>query len=269
MEPFRLAFWMFPEKIKIAFYLLFLLSITLFLVGFYSRLSIWMKGKNNCDKLSGLNKLGLLKLIFLKMFSRDCILAKRVFAQSYLRGFALLGIIWSLILIFLSTVLVTVDHILGTNLITVNNVTFPYYSFLFDIAGFFLLFGLIFALTRRYLFAKNISTFEDWGILLLILMIVITGFLSEGLRLAAWGLTDLTTLESPFGMLVAYLLSSLTNLEVVETINILRITMALHLLFTIFLIAYIPFSSLFHMFAAQITTFISSTRYEGYIHEEN
>lgn len=261
MEPLGLAFRMFPEEIKIGFYVAFLAAIAVFVVGTLARVSIWTQGKDEKDVLSGLGMLGLLKLSFIKMFSKDCIFASRVFARSRVRGLMLLSIVWSILLLFAGTLLVTADYVLNLRLVTIQSDIFPIYSLVFDLIGVFLFIGVIIGLVRRYIIKPEriITSIEDGGVLLLLLLIVLSGFVSEGLRLAVWGTTSLefgAAEMAPVGMVFAYFLDAALEPD----IGVRRLAMASHLLLTIFFVAYIPFSKLFHLFAAQITTYAASRR---------
>jgi nitrate reductase gamma subunit len=71
---------------------------------------------------------------------------------------------------------------------------------------------------------------------------------------------------SPIGGLFAKALAALLPGESLFEAH--RIAWLLHGIAAMVFIAYIPFSKMFHLFAAQISTSLASTRYGGTLYEE-
>lgn len=98
----------------------------------------------------------------------------------------------------------------------INGSFYCYFSLFADIAGLVVLFGLFIALYRRYkirpsrLDTKSIDTYA----LILILIIIVTGYSVEGLRIVISGLPDFEV-WSPVGYALAQIFS-LLNREVLE-----------------------------------------------------
>jgi nitrate reductase gamma subunit len=268
LEPLNLAFGIFPNWIKVLFYIFFSVTIVISIVGVIARISIWAKGRDEDDIIKNIGTLGFLRLSFIKLFSKECILARRVFEESWTRGMMLLFIMWGIFFLLAATVVVTLDYILRLRLITIHSEIFPAYSLLLDLIGALAFIGVTYGLLRRCISksTRAATSTEDWMVLLLLFFIILSGFISEGLRLAAWGSVSLKIgflEEAPIGLALSYVFDAAFTSDVANLMKVLKLAMAFHLFLTGILIAYIPFSNLFHLFAAQITTSLSSNRYGG------
>lgn len=251
---------------KLVFFLAAGVAVVFFLAGFWSRMSIWAKGRDEEDELKGLGVVGMLWLSLRTFFSRDCILARRLFARSTFRGVMLLFIVWSFMVLFIGTILVTLEHYLDLGFFLTGKV-YLFFSLILDIAGGLLIIGIIAALIRRYTapLDKKISSFDDVVFLLLLLGVMVLGFAVEGLRLAI--LMPPGYDWSPVGGAFAALFKALLPYESLERAH--RVTWLAHGILAMAFIAYIPYSKAFHLFAAQITTSLSSPRYGGVVYGES
>ncbi len=259
-EPLREVYWNIPPAWNILFYLASTLGLLIFIIGVWSKVSIWSQGKDEEDEL---NKSGVKKLIFfsiIKFFSRDCILAKRLFARSMFRGVMLLCIVWSFLALFVGTILVTIEHYLGLKFFLVGKV-YLIFSLILDIFGALLIIGIIAALLRRYINPVNrkISSGEDFAFLGLLLLILLLGYTIEGSRLAI--LKPPLMDWSPVGGIFASILGHFFYGE--SLIKIHRFTWLIHGIIAMLFVAYIPYSKMFHLFAAQISISLASGRYGG------
>ncbi len=170
----------------------------------------------------------------------------------------LLSIIWGFSVLFIGTVLLTVHHYSISFLI--GNV-YLIYSFALDMAGLLLLIGLIIAILRRHLVpdVKRITSAEDLIFLYLFLIIVVTGFSVEGMRL---GVSAPQNMDFSFiGALFSILLNSTGINTVVSYVTIWGV----HVVSVLLLIAYLPYSKFFHIFASQISVAAAENRYGGTI----
>ncbi|MBM4088165.1 MAG: (Fe-S)-binding protein [Planctomycetes bacterium] len=105
------------------------------------------------------------------------------------------AIFWGMALLFVGTALATVDQDL-TNLLWdwqfLSGRTYLVYEFVLDVFGVVLIVGIAMAAYRRYVLRprrlqakrKNISLWDAFPFLSLLLLIAVTGFLVEGLRIA-------------------------------------------------------------------------------------
>lgn len=258
LEPSREVFWNIPPSLQTIFYIFSAVAIAIFLIGSWLRLSVWLKGKDDpTDMVSKKSALGLIWMSMTYMFSTDCLFAKKVFGKSFIRAVMLIFVYWGFIILFIGTVIVAIDYDL--NLHFLRGDIYIYFSLILDIAGALLLIGLIFFILRRYLIYKDrvVSGWEDASVLILMLIIALTGFAVEGIRLAVSNpnLMDL----SPIGAIFSSIIKSLT--PDIDSLKLLyRVFWIIHALSALSFIVYIPFSKQFHMFAAQITTYEASTR---------
>lgn len=130
-------------------------------------------------------------------------------------------------------------------------------SFLLDIFGAGAIIGLIMALWRRYVIKPGrLDSNPDDGVsLLLILGIIVTGFILEGLRInftndpwASW---------TPVGLVTAQLFDGMG--EDVQR-NLHQLTWWVHLLLTFGFIAYIPHSKLFHIITGSLNQYLAKDK---------
>ncbi|MFQ5886106.1 MAG: respiratory nitrate reductase subunit gamma [Anaerolineae bacterium] len=245
----------------------FMLTVTaggIFLLGSWSRVSIWLQGRTGSgDVLEDLGALGLLRLSLLKFFSLDCLLSRRVFARSRWRGLKMISIIWGSLILLAGVLLSALGYLFHRPLLNARGHLLA--SFLLDLGGGLLLLGLLMALARQFIFPPQrwISVAADKLLLTLLTLVVSLGFVMEGLRLAGTGLREAAWW--PIGALFAVMLNALLggNERAWNAIYLAVYLIHAGLAFT--LIAYLPFSKLFHLFAAQITTFAASLERERYV----
>lgn len=251
--PSREAFIYIPGLLKASFYIASLLSVLVFITGLYSRFSIWLKGNEEpSDLLSGKGFGGMVLFSLRYFFSMDCLLARRVMSKSRLRGIMLIFIYWGFTILFIGTILVGLDHYLRLGFLIGN--FYLLFSFVLDISGLAALAGVLFFILRRIVLSRDlVSGWDDLPVLVLILLIILSGFSVEGVRLSITNpaLTD----WSPVGAFFANLLGGISN-PITYTLF-----WSVHVLSALFFIAFIPFSKQFHMFASQITT--QDARFRG------
>jgi nitrate reductase gamma subunit len=123
------------------------------------------------------------------------------------------------------------------------------------VAGLLLLLGLLAALGRRYLFPPErwISVSADGVLLILFTLIILSGLLMEGARLV--GSEAAALARWPVGAAVGAAALRIVNSDTGFWARWYPALYLTHAGAGFALIAYLPFSKLFHLFAAQITTF--------------
>jgi Fe-S oxidoreductase/nitrate reductase gamma subunit len=223
------------------FYVLAGISTVIFLFGIYFHITVWLAGAKR-DRLS-FSATGIINLI------KDGLFGRRIFRGDIYAGLMHIFIMWGFIGLFAGTVLSTTDywliHYLSGNI-------YITYSFCLEVLGIMLIAGLLMALVRRYVSGKSRldNRQQDLWILVLLLAAVLTGFMVEGMRLAvnmpeweAW---------SFFGVIVSSLMPSrdLAN-------TLYPAVWWFHILVSLFLIAYFPFSKLFHSLAAPVNIYLA------------
>ena len=239
MQIVRIHFW---EISPIwLFYILAALSVVIFIIGLYFHASIWLAGiKRDRFKLSAAGIINLLK---------DGLLGSRIFKSDLTAGLMHIFIMWGFIGLFVGTVLSTTDywliHFLAGDVYLI-------YSFCLEILGLMLIVGLFMALIRRYItkVSRLNNRSQDLWILILLLASVLSGFMVEGIRLAVqrpeWGGYSFA------GLFFSSLLPSKD-----KAVDLYPFMWWLHALISLFLVAYFPFSKLFHSLAAPFNIYLA------------
>lgn len=243
-----------PPAFRSFFYGMGALAVAVFLLGTLDRVLLWRQGRDRPGAFTErLATGGLLKLSFVKLFSADCLLARRTFARSRLRGVMLAFIIWGTLVLAAGVVFSATAYLLPGLLSSYS--LRRVLAFLMDLAGGLLLVGLLVALARRYVFrpARWVSVAGDGLVLALLTLVVALGFVMKGARLAGLGLAALTV--SPIGGAFGLVLSALTRGDTAALARTYQTLYLTHAGAAFALLAYVPFSRLFHLFASQITTF--------------
>ncbi|WP_457555592.1 respiratory nitrate reductase subunit gamma [Candidatus Pyrohabitans sp.] len=245
-----MEYMVIPPALEVYFYLAATGFFMIFAAGIWLKLSLLARVKG------GLSISRILWMSFTSLFSADCLLARRVFPRSRLRGLVLVLVVWSFLLIVAGGVVSYGSTLLGVQLRTGYHLL----SLTLDVAGLLLLAGVLYAMARRYLLARRevYSIPEDAVFLLLLLVIILSGFAVEGARLAIFSAYDPF---SPAGSLIAAQLYSMP----LEAKGMLFVYAKLvHFLSAFALLAYLPFSKAMHMLAAQLTTRFAREREEMY-----
>ena len=158
--------------------------------------------------------------------------------------------------LFAATVVVFLDHDLGIPLMQ-GAFYLVFQSLIVDLFGLFVLVGLCYALYRRYV--RRPPELErgkpaDAFLLVALLAIVLTGFVLEGLRIAATD--DEWARWSPVGNLFAGLLGPLASDANLE--NAYPWLWVTHLLLWHALLAALPFTKFVHAFTSPLNVFFSN-----------
>ncbi|MFH0811766.1 MAG: (Fe-S)-binding protein [Pseudomonadota bacterium] len=217
------------------FYVLAALSVFVFIAGCYRNLYAWFTGW----PIQGTANW---PLIFRRVL-KDVFGNVKIFLGDLFGGLTHLFIMWGFFVLFLGTVLLASHEYLFTYL---RGSLFEYYELVLDVFGLLFVVGLVMAIVRRYVLkaGKMNNLTEDVFILLLLLTIGITGFLIEGFRLAADPKPWMNW--SPVGAFLASFLGG-------ETKAWHLFFWWTHVVLSLLLIAYIPFSKLFHLIAGSVT----------------
>lgn len=261
MDQLLQSFPMIPSSLRLPFFGLALLAAITFVAGVWERASIWRLGVDRpVDALHGLGTLGFLRLAATKLFSADCLLARRVFARSRVRGVMVVLMIWGTLALAAGVAISAATYLLPWPLLPVGFVRGV--ELLLDVAGGLVLLGLAIALGRRYLFRPErwVSITADGAVLSMMFLVVLLAFIMEGLRLAQSGFpaSDVWW-RWPVGAATALALRWLGGGAPTSTSTSGTLYLAVYLvhgLLGFVLLAYLPYSKLFHLFAAQITTYV-------------
>ncbi|HHP7235963.1 MAG TPA: (Fe-S)-binding protein [Desulfobacterales bacterium] len=117
---------------------------------------------------------------------------RTVFRRHRLAGSMHLLILWAFVVLFIATIIVAVEYdlfhkILGMDHAILQGPFFLGFELVTDLFGGLLIVGVIIALVRRYMLQRSQLRHQpiDWIFPVWILVIAVTGFAVEGLRLAA------------------------------------------------------------------------------------
>jgi Fe-S oxidoreductase/nitrate reductase gamma subunit len=258
--PIRDTFWNIPHWAETAQYILALLTAIVFLYGIARRVLRWRKGRP--EKRPG-NFGARLWAVVTQVFGQ-----KRTLDEKY-PGLMHFTIFWGMLVLAIGTALATVDwdvtHLFFDFQILVGTI-YVVYELILDILGLLVVVGLGMAIYRRY-FARpsRLQNFpvktlrrDDAYILIMLSFIVISGYLTEGLRLAvvrpewaAW---------SPIGNLIAQAFLA-TGDPTNQTLHL--VIWSLHILTAFGVLASLPFTKLFHIFSVPLNIYFRSLKPAG------
>ncbi len=268
ITPIRPTYWNIPHWAEIGQYVFGFLAIAVFTYGLWLHFSRWRSGKSEKVKLS----LGQqIQALF-----KYALLQARLSTEP--RALIMhLAIFWGMVLLAIGTVLATVDW----------DVTHLFFGFQFlfgqfylwfelvlDIAGVALIGGLAIAIYRRYILhlekLKTLSppTFplDSFYLIVILLVVAITGYLIEGLRLA---IDDVRWEESASWAFAGYGLSKLFRLMSDNVIKSSHLVLWIaHALGAFLFIATIPYSKAFHMVTSGVSIFLRKITNPGVLHPE-
>ena len=173
----REVFWNISHSYVM--YILAAIAVAFWVFSIYRRYKLWHLGKpDDCSK-----NIGKRIRVFIRTTVVDA-LAHRRFLRDPYPGIMHLIIFWGFVILLLASAIDAVTYYISRHII---GTPYLWFSLIADIAGLLVLIGIIMAAYRRYIWKpKRLNTILDDGIgLALIAVILITGFMVEGLRQAA------------------------------------------------------------------------------------
>jgi len=160
-------------------YILAAIAIAFWVFSIYRRYKLWRLGKpDDCSK-----NIGKRIQVFIRTTVVD-VLAHRRFLRDLYPGMMHLIIFWGFVILLLAAAIDAVTHYTNRHII---GAPYLWFSLIVDIGGLLVLIGIIMAACRRYIWKpRGLNTILDDGIVMaLIAVILITGYMVEGLRQAA------------------------------------------------------------------------------------
>ena len=243
MEATREIYWNVGHGVVLPMYFIALVAFAFCAWGFYRRLEVWRQGKS-------LDRLDQLPL-------RIGMVVKNTLAQSKVLRVLEPGSLhalffWGFGLLFIGTLLIMAQADFSDPLLHVRflkGAFYEIYSLVLDVAGGVAIVMLGGLLVRRF-FVKpeGLETIrDDYVVHAFLFAILITGFVVEGVRMAATELVTNPGLApfSPVGMLVGKLFAGLAPASLLLTHKILW---WVHFFLAVGFIAVIPFTKLRHIF---------------------
>ncbi len=234
MIPEREIFWHIRHVCF--FYLLSALSLAIFFYGLIKHICLWKEGfKKQKNRLSW-HDIGRIII--------DGIFAKRILKDDVPAGIMHILLFWGFTGLFIGTIILAVDHYLYHFLVGTRYLIF---SISLELFGSCLFLGIIISLVRRYIqkIKRLENKTEDLVILVWLILIIITGFLVEALRIAY------QKPEWDKWSFIGFYLSLLMPKNIGDSVY--PFTWWTHVLLSLSFISIIPFTKMFHILASPIS----------------
>ncbi len=230
------------------------LGLTIFIIGMADNLNFYFRGRARSFR----NSPGFAAMI--KIFLHEVLLQRQLFTRGFFRWLNHILIFWGFLgLLSLSAIGVLLKIVPGDaafyQFFTAGS-GYLYYKFVGDLAGLMVLAGAVSALIGRLRAApgSNIDTrFSDTAALGILVVLVLTGFMLESLRLAA----------APGDPAAQYSFVANFMAGFIEGGQVPRFLMTafwtFHATLNAVFVAYLPFSKLAHVFAAPAEIVINAS----------
>jgi Fe-S oxidoreductase len=253
----RPTFWNIPVWLEVVLYLGGLIAVLIFAYGAYRHVRLWRIGKGEFN-LKTVRAEWKRKL---RNFVTYGVLTKKVAGENQPAGIMHLSLMWGMIILFIGTALATVDWDIARLVLhfrILQGGFYFLYKFVLDIVGLLALVALCVALYIRYAQKPRrlwgyrdgeLHFDDDLFVTGSFTVLVLTGFIIESLRISQ--MQPWWAPYSPVGNLLSNLWKPLPpNLALSLHVG----TWVFHAALTLFLIAYVPLSKWFHVFASSTNT---------------
>jgi len=244
--------------VRLIVYLLALIPVFLFIYGLWEKIKLWRIGKkeNRYDqvwkRIKSTLYYGILQIRNLE----------KIFP-----GTMHLFIFWGFVILFIGTVIIFLQEDITLPIFNydfIHGKFYLWYSFILDLFGILAIIGVLLALYRRFFLRPESldNKSEDFLSLYWFLLVLLTGFSNEGLRIAATN-NDFER-WSFAGWQIASEIKSL-GLDI-SSIQILhRISWWTHLLLAFGFIGYLTYSKLLHIISSPVNIFFRSFEPIGFL----
>ncbi len=233
-------------------YLFLLIAAVIFILGVWRYAKYWVKAqKDPRGKHWGKRIVAVLDLAFSQTRVR----------RDRIAGIMHMALFWGFIGMFITTMVVAAQADL--HIMMYHGLFYLLLTLISDLGGFVALVGIIVFFWRRYVKKINRtrpSVFDDGFAIGLIFVILLTGFILEGCRIAVLG--DPWQIFSPFGALAGLILGGASDEALM---NLHRFLWWFHMLCAMGFIAYMPFSKLLHIFLSPVNILFESLDPKGYL----
>lgn len=257
-EAGREVFDAFPEWVRITFYFLAAASVVIFAIGILIRTRPYFAARKSGRRNNLLSRI-------VKALRKVTLIRSRIWKNDSYAGAAHDMILWGFGILFLGTVILTVDEDISRPLLGfsfLRGTAYLMYSLLLDIFGIIFLAGIFMMVARRASGKSRLRYTEDDQVgdvsigrfitddrlfLFLLLLAGVAGFATEGLRIYVDG----TTFEqewSPLGIALAAALGYF-GLSVSAAFDLHLAIWWLHAVGALALVAYVPYSKALHILA--------------------
>lgn len=249
MTPFRPTYFNVPHWAEVSLYVITAVVLVVLAYGIWRRIALWREGQPASLPDDGRERLR-------RLFDYGPPGQKRIFEQLYPGSFHA-GIMWGFIILFIGTVLATIDYDIGVLLFDFKLLRGPFYllyELVLDLFGLAFVVALLAAMWRRYA-QRPEHIVGRWGFALWSLLFInVTGFILEGYRLMlqqpAWAKW------SPIGYATGRLLASMGLVGPIgETAH--QVTWVVHMLAALGFLTVLPYNNIIHMITSSINTYFS------------
>ncbi len=247
----RKIMWNLPPNTTLVMYSLFGIVLFILAFGIYRRVRIYQSGREEFECRTDKAEERLLFVL------KEGLLQRKVMERTLGGGIHLM-IYSSFIALVIATTLVALQYDFGFSIL--HGPFYAFFEMFADTFGLLLIAGVFLSLARRYILAPPglTRTGDDTFQLLLIAAIAITGFLIEGLRLAA---TDPNTARFSYGG--RFVATYLKGMPLQDILTQHRVLWWIHLALAFGWIASLPFSKTIHIFTSPLNMFLRSFRPKG------
>jgi Fe-S oxidoreductase/nitrate reductase gamma subunit len=193
-------------------------------------------------------------MVRLSLVIRQAVAQRRTARDRY-AGLFHRFIAYGFVVLTIATTLVAFDADLGTSILR-GWFYLVFQSFIVDVFGALVLIGIVMAALRRWIAhpEKLVYNGEAALILAAVFVIVLTGFLIEGWRIAATN--DPWAAWSPFGNAVARLSRPLMGVAALRAAH--RATWWFHLLVSFSFLAWLPYTKMVHVITAPMNVYTAN-----------
>ncbi len=243
-------------------YVLFAAALAVFAWGVYRRVKFWLEGKSDTERLSDWGR-------------RSRVLLSEILFQRQVRNSRFPGLFHCLVfysfLVLLATTLIVMvqydaERVLGLRLNVFHGFVYALFSVASELAGIFVLAGIAMASYRRI--GQKPETLPsgtaDGLVLFFLAGIVVTGFLTEGLRIAVLG--DPWKMLSPAGLGIAGLFADASP-AAGRTIH--AWVWWIHTVLALAWIAAIPYTKFVHLVSLPANIFFSKLGPRGELRRDD
>ncbi|MBI2954481.1 MAG: respiratory nitrate reductase subunit gamma [Chloroflexi bacterium] len=240
--PTREVYWNVHAYVLLM-YAMAAVSVGAFLYGFYRKISPIKIGAHDISLDRWPERL------------RGVYLWEKRFFRQKTAGFMHFVMLWGAVLLFLGTVVVFIHEDLRIRIMA-GSFYLVFQSLILDIAGFLAIVGMIVALARRHLFRPARlanGTAADSLLLVLLLALLVTGFLVQGVRIVAT--RDLWGAWSPVGLAFGVGISPLIADPGAQLLAHKSLWL-LHAALAFATIGIIPYTKLGHLIVAPVNVFL-------------
>ena len=232
----------------------FSIFLFVFSAGILGKVYVWSMGHG---KVLPREEIGVKRMVNFLFF--EAILQRKLFKESRLRWFIYLSESFGFMALFFVFLVFVFTRFVFKIDFFMSGAGGLILEFLMDLLGLLILSGTIASFIRRSIKSPNMITErEDLIAVLLLLLIVLTGFLLEGFRMAVLPVT----FESYFSF-VGLALASLFRLIPLAWTDIHFYTWIVHATIVFIFLAYIPFSKFIHFIACPVSILASSSDPQG------